>query len=254
MAADLVSVIMPVFNSELYVSEAIRSVLGQSHENLELLVIDDASTDYSLKLIHSFQDERLRYIELAENVGAGEARNQGIRLAKGRYIAFIDSDDVWIRDKLTKQIRFMKEEKASLSYTDYFLMNGESRFTHLVRCPEQVDLRMMKKNNYIGCLTAIYDAQILGKMCMPERRKRQDWALWLDILGKTDRALGLGIPLAAYRKTRHSLSRNKFKLVGENYRFYREVLGYNAFVSMICLMRFLWSHFRYKIAAVKSID
>jgi hypothetical protein len=112
----------------------------------------------------------------------------------------------------------------------------------------------MKKNNYIGCLTAMYDTLELGKVFMPDMRKRQDWALWLAILEKTDRAWGLQIPLAAYRRTENSLSRNKFGLMHENYRFFNEVLGYNALVSGMYFIRFLYAYSWYKITSVKSID
>ena len=254
MANELVSVIMPVFNAEAHVAEAISSVLNQSYERLELIIIDDASTDESFKIINGIQDSRLKCIRLEKNGGAGVARNEGIRSAKGRYIAFIDADDLWLKEKLEKQLEFMRESKASLSYTDYYLMNEDSKFTHHVSCLPYVDRCSMLKNNYIGCLTAIYDTRELGKMFMPERRKRQDWALWLEILNQVDRAYGLQIPLAAYRQTSNSLSRNKLRLMRENFIFYREVLGYNVIVSGVLFIRFLGAYFWYKITSVKSID
>ena len=254
MANELVSVIMPVYNAEAFVAEAINSVLNQSYERLELLVIDDASTDESMKIINDIRDPRLNCIYLDKNGGAGVARNKGIRLAKGRYIAFIDADDLWLREKLEKQLEFMRESKASLSYSDYYLMNEDSKFTHHVASPPWLDRASMLKNNYIGCLTAIYDTRELGKIFMPERRKRQDWALWLDILNKVDRAYGLQIPLAAYRQSSNSLSRNKLKLIRENFRFYREVLGYNRIAATVRFIRFLGAYSWYKINSVKSID
>jgi glycosyltransferase involved in cell wall biosynthesis len=254
MADDLVSVIMPVYNAQRHVSEAIRSVLDQSHERFELIIIDDASTDDSLKRINDFRDRRIRPIVLTENGGAGKARNEGILMAEGRYIAFIDADDIWMEDKLASQIRFMQKENIAFSYTDYFLMNDVSRISHRVWSPSCVDFKKMRKNNYIGCLTAMYDIRELGKIYMPERRKRQDWALWLDILRNTDKAMGLQIPLAAYRKTYNSLSGKKLTLIGENYRFFREVLGYNPVRSGLCLIQFLLAYSGYKITSVKSID
>lgn len=254
MANDLVSVIMPVYNAESHVAEAINSVLHQSHHNLELIAVDDASTDASFKKISDIRDHRLKCIRLEINGGAGKARNEGIRLASGRFVAFIDADDIWLKEKLSLQTAFMKEKDLALSYTDYYLMNEESTFTHRVSSLPSVDSRTMKRNNYIGCLTAMYDTTGLGKMYMHERRKRQDWALWLEILSKTDRAMGLQTPLAAYRKTKNSLSRNKLSLMRENYQFYREALGYNALVSGICFARFLCAYSRYKMTSVKSID
>ena len=254
MTSDLVSVIMPVFNAEKHVSEAIESVLNQSHDNLELIIVDDASSDGSLKRIRGFDDPRIMCIELKENSGAGKARNKGIEAARGRYIAFIDADDIWLKDKLRLQIEFMSSENATLAYSDYFLMNEESKFTHKVISPAEVDHKKMLKNNYIGCLTAIYDTKILGKKYMPNRRKRQDWALWIDILSKTDRAVAVGIPLAAYRKTGNSLSSNKWGLMQENYRFYKEFLGYGTLKSGISFAQFLVAYSWYKMTSVKSID
>lgn len=254
MTDSLVSVIMPVFNKEQYVSEAIDSVLGQSHGDLELLVIDDASSDDSLERILGFRDPRLKCIQRKENGGAGIARNEGIRKARGRYIAFIDADDVWLEEKLARQLRFMQDEKAVFSYTDYYLMDEQGRLTSRVFSPSRVDLGTMKKNNYIGCLTAMYDARALGKAFMPDRRKRQDWALWLDLLRRTDHALGLQTPLAAYRITKSSLSRDKLSLVRENYLFFKEVLGCNDLVSALYFTRFLFAYSLHKITSIKSID
>ena len=254
MTGELVSVIMPVFNKERHVSEAIRSVLGQTHENLELLVIDDASGDDSLERINDFKDPRIQCLRRVENGGAGKARNDGIRRARGRYIAFIDADDIWLEDKLAEQILFMKQENCPFTYTDYYLMDEESRFTRRVSSPPRVNRKKMKRNNYIGCLTAMYDTSALGKVYMPERRKRQDWALWLDLLERTDRALGLQLPLAGYRISNDSLSRNKWGLIRENYRFFREVLGYSSLVSGICFVRFMLAYALYKITSIKSID
>ncbi len=254
MNNELISVVMPVYNKEKNVSEAIASVLGQSHENLELLVIDDASEDDSLERIKDFKDPRLHCLRRAENGGAGKARNEGIQKARGRYIAFIDADDIWLEDKLAEQIRFMRNENCPFTYTDYYLMDENSRFTHRVSSPSWVDRKKMKKNNYIGCLTVIYDTHALGKVYMPERRKRQDWALWLLLLDRTDRAMGLGLPLAAYRISNDSLSRKKWGLIRENYRFFKEELGYSSLVSGISFLRFLFAYSLHKITSVKSID
>jgi len=254
MANNLVSVIMPVYNAESHVAEAISSVLRQSHQNLELITVDDASTDDSFKIISTIRDQRLKCVRLKNNSGAGKARNEGIRMAKGRFIAFLDADDLWLEEKLSAQIELMEQTGVALSYTDYYLMDGESKFTHRVSSPPSLNYRTMKKNNYIGCLTAMYDTSIVGKMYMPERRKRQDWALWLEILSKSDRSMSLQIPLAAYRRTDNSLSRNKLSLMVENYRFYREVLGYNTLVASIFFARFLCAYLWYKMTSVKSID
>ena len=145
MANNLVSVIMPVYNAESHVAEAINSVLRQSHQNLELIAVDDASTDDSFKIIDNIRDQRLKCVRLKKNSGAGKARNEGIRMAKGRFIAFLDADDIWLEEKLSAQIELMRQTGVALSYTDYYLMDGESKFTHRVSSPPSLNYRTMKK-------------------------------------------------------------------------------------------------------------
>ena len=254
MANDLVSVIMPVFNAESHVAEAINSVLNQSHENLELIAVDDASTDNSFKILSDIRDDRLKCIRLEKNGGAGKARNEGIRLAKGRFIAFIDADDIWLKEKLHAQIKSMQETNVAFSYTDYYLMNEESKLTHRVSSLPSVNYQTMKRNNYIGCLTAMYDCEILGKMYMPERRKRQDWALWLSILKKIGHTKGIQEPLAKYRIRENSISNNKTALLKYNYLIYSEFLKYSRLKSMFRMGVFLKEHFFVKKNRVSSLN
>jgi len=231
---DLVSVIMPTYNSSATLQRSVDSILNQTYTNIELLITDDCSKDNTADLIRSIAeaDSRVHPTLLTSNFGPGYARNDAIKRAKGRYIAFCDSDDRWFPDKLEKQIAFMNEKQCALSYTSYLVCDENDNDVGIVVAPERIDLSMLKRDNKIGCLTAIYDTQLLGqKYYMPTLRKRQDWALFLTILMKCGVACGITYPLAYYRITTDSVSSNKFSLVKYNVRVYQQILGYSKFKS-----------------------
>nr|QQZ01598.1 glycosyl transferase [Streptomyces sp.] len=232
-AVPLVSVVMPVYNSAATLGAAIRSVLTQTHSDLELLVTDDKSSDGSMDLLMEFarQDERVRPESAPEQGGAGRARNLAIERARGDYVAFLDSDDMWLPKKLERQTDFAATADAPLTFTSYYKMDadhdGESTdFVpngRVIRAREHVDYRAMLVQDHIGALTAMYDRTVLGTRLMPEMRKRQDYALWLSIMRDGHDARGLPEPLAVYRAHRAgSLSSNKLSLVQYNWALYRE--------------------------------
>ncbi|MER6230988.1 glycosyltransferase family 2 protein [[Kitasatospora] papulosa] len=229
----LVSVVMPVYNSAATLGAAVRSVLTQTHSDVELLVTDDQSTDGSLDLLHEFaaQDERVLPRSAPEQGGAGRARNLAIERARGDYVAFLDSDDMWLPEKTEKQLAFAAEGDAPLTFTSYFKMDadyaGESTDWvpngRVIRARAHVDYRAMLVQDHIGALTAMYDRNVLGARFMPEMRKRQDYALWLSIMREGFDARGLVEPLAVYRAAQAgSLSSNKLSLVKYNWSLYRE--------------------------------
>lgn len=230
---DLVSVIMPTYNAGKYLADSINSILNQSYKNLELLITDDASTDpTTLQLLQKFasKDNRVDILYLKENHGAGYARNQSIERAKGRYIAFCDSDDRWTTDKLEKQIAFMKEKKCALSCASYIIFDGETEEEiGFCTAPKKITYSMMKRDNKVGCLTAIYDVQMLGrKFFMPTIRKRQDWALFLQIIRECKVCYAYpNKPLAYYCMRRNSISSNKMSLMKYNIAVYKEILGFH---------------------------
>ncbi|MFC1405694.1 MULTISPECIES: glycosyltransferase family 2 protein [Streptacidiphilus] len=229
----LVSVVMPVYNSASTLGASIRSVLAQTHADLELLVTDDASSDDSMDLLMEFarQDERVLPQAAPERGGAGRARNLAIERARGDYVAFLDSDDLWLPDKLQRQIAFAATAGAPLTFTSYYKVDAEhdgegADFIpngRVVRARERVDYRAMLTQDHIGALTAMYDRTVLGTRLMPEMPKRQDYALWLSILRDGTAARGLAEPLAVYRSRRAgSLSSNKLSLIPYNWALYRE--------------------------------
>ena len=235
MGQELVSVIMPTFNSGKFLSASIESILAQTYQNLELLITDDASTDSeTLRLINEFaeRDSRVKVERLAGNHGPGYARNQSIKRAQGRYIAFCDSDDRWMPEKLERQIKFMTEKGCALTCTSYIVCDANDQETGVVIAPARITLGMMKRDNKVGCLTAVYDTHLLGrKFYMPELRKRQDWALFLSILMQQQPAYALTEPLAYYRRRSNSVSSNKLSLIKYNVNVYQSILGFSKLKS-----------------------
>jgi len=221
-----VSVIMPLYNAQAYLADAIESVLSQTFHVWELLIVDDASTDDSLMIAKAYagNDTRIRVIEQKENGGAAVARNRGIEEARGRYIAFLDCDDMWMPQKLEKQVAFMQQHDIALSYTGYYsISEEEGKIIKEIGVPSRTDYHELLKQNTIGCLTAMYDSRELGKVFMPDLRKRQDYALWLKILKQIPCAMGIEEPLAYYRIRKNSLSANKIRSSLYNWKMYREV-------------------------------
>ena len=241
---NLVSVIMPSYNSAEFIAESIDSVIAQSYQDWELLICDDVSTDNSRDIIREYaaRDKRIKLIELSENSGAAVARNTSIQASKGRFIAFLDSDDLWREDKLEKQTVFMKQHNVVLSYTYYSVIDEQGQDTGKVMMPAgRLTYKDLLKSNQIGCLTAIYDAGKIGKVEMPLIRKRQDFALWLRILKKGHLAVCLHENLALYRNRTNSISSNKFDLVKYNWRLYRQVEAFSIFKSAYYLA---WNIYR----------
>ncbi|EPT9256083.1 glycosyltransferase family 2 protein [Vibrio alginolyticus] len=221
----LVSVIMPTYNSTGTVVESIQSVLSQTYKNWELIIVDDRSTDNTWQVIQTYADkyDNIRVYQNKENLGAGASRNFAIKKAKGRFIAFLDSDDLWTEDKLAEQIPFMLENNYPLTYTHYSRFTSEEELS-VVTAPEYTTYKKLMYSNVIGCLTAVYDTRALGKRYMPLIRKRQDMGLWLDILKDTPKAYCLPKPLAKYRMD-SGMTANKFSVLSYQWKFYRDVVG-----------------------------
>ncbi len=217
----LVSVIMPTFNCASFIGRSIESVLNQTFDNFELIIIDDLSTDSTKEVVLPYLvDKRVLFLRNERNLGGAEARNRAIKQASGKYIAFLDSDDLWSEDKLEKQIKFMQETGAGFTYTGYSTMTEDSQVIDRIEVPSKVNFDRMLKHNYIGCLTAIYDTRPFGKIYMPLVRKRQDFALWLELLKKFEFAYGLQENLGFYRVRASSLSSSKL----DAFKFYWKIL------------------------------
>lgn len=211
--SDLVSIITPVHNAESYLMQTVESALNQTYKNFEIVLVDDASKDFSRGLIKKYEklDNRVTSVLLDENVGVANARNEGIRKAKGRYIAFLDSDDIWLETKLEEQIKFMKEKDIAFSHTAYeFIDENGEKFGKPIEVDDCIDYTDLLKLNSIGCLTVVIDRDKVQKIDMPKIR-HEDYATWLSILKQGHKAYGINKVLALYRRTSTSLSGNKVK-------------------------------------------
>jgi len=233
---EKVSVITPTYNSEAYISETINSILNQSHKNLEIILIDDASTDGTRDILDKYKrsDPRIVTIFLKKNSGSGLARNKGIEKATGRFLAFVDSDDYWHKDKLKNQLEFMRSNSYSFTYTRYALINESGSLEKESNvAPKQCNYFRLLIQNCIGCSTVVIDADLLGKEYMPDLRNRQDWGLWLKYIRKSKKAFRLQESLTYYRLRKNSISSNKLKLFKFHWQIYHQVEGYNIFTSLL---------------------
>ena len=242
---DLVSIIMPTYNSSRFVLKSIRSVQNQTYENWKLLISDDCSSDNTVELVGRIiaDDPRVKLFRLEKNGGAGVARNNSIEMATGRYIAFCDSDDQWKPEKLEKQLAFIKEHDLAVCYSSYDKIDEEGNSLGMVTCLPKLTYHDMLRNNYVGCLTAMYDTQKLGKQFMPIIRKRQDWALWLKILKQCGEARGIQEPLSIYRDRAGSISSNKIEMLKYNWVIFYDVEKLGALRSCWCMVEFMWHYF-----------
>lgn len=244
----LVSIITPTYNSSKYIGETIESIQAQTYKNWELLITDDCSVDGSRDIIRTYMDKdpRIKLFTLDSNKGAGVARNNSIKEAKGRFIAFCDSDDRWTPDKLEKQLKFMVGNNFTLTYTSYLTCSEKGVINGIVNCLPEITRLKIIRDNGIGCLTAIYDKDKIGKVYMPEYRKRQDWCLWIDIISKTVPAKGLDECLAIYRLQTDSVSSGKIGLLKYNYDVYNKHLKHNPIASALMLGGFFLPYYFYK--------
>jgi teichuronic acid biosynthesis glycosyltransferase TuaG len=231
MQQDLVSVIMPTYNASAYLALSIDSILHQTYSNFELIITDDCSTDEeTLKILANYEarDKRIQVFHLTRNQGAGIARNNSISHANGQFIAFCDSDDLWAPNKIELQVKFMRRHHCALCCSSYIICDKDGREVGIRHTPARITYTMMKHDNRIGCLTAVYDVKELGrKFYFPALRKRQDWGLFLQIIQQCHVAYAITAPLAYYRVRSRSLSRNKLSLVHYNIMVYRTILGYS---------------------------
>lgn len=224
------SIVMPAFNAELTLAESIQSVLGQTLGSFELLIVDDCSTDGTRDLILSFAaaDQRIRPIFLQENGGVASARNAAIRCAEGRYIAFLDADDIWLENKLVRQLDAFSQG-ADVVYSDFvrFHKDGSEK---IVVSPDGVDFKKLLRGNCIGNLTAAYDVSKLGKF-FQESIGHEDYLMWLQIFRKGVKSKRVPEKLAMYRVLNTSVSGNKIKAVGWTWNIYRNKIGLGLFSS-----------------------
>jgi glycosyltransferase involved in cell wall biosynthesis len=223
----VVSVITPVFNASATLAETVASVRAQSREDWEMILIDDGSTDASLALARDLAagDARIQVLAMGENQGPAGARNAGIRAARGRYITFLDADDLWRPEKLAVQIGYMERTGAPFTFAALDRIDEAGRRLGTIGVPARVDHARLLKGNVIPCQTAAFDRAHYGRAEMPPLPRRQDYGLWLKLLERGGEAHGLPEVLADWRMRPGSLSANKVKAAAGTWQVYREVAG-----------------------------
>lgn len=230
---ELISIIMPSYKTAQYISETIDSVRSQTYQNWELIIIDDCSPDNSNEIIEKYEDPRIRLVKNEKNLGAALSRNYGLREAKGRYIAFIDSDDTWHFDKLERQLKFMHDNNYSFTYTDYQISKNGILEDFVRIAPMKINKRRILDYCYCFTSTVMYDAEKVGLIQIEDLKKNNDYAMWIKALEKND---GYRFPmnLATYNKHDNSISSgSKLKLVKYHYILFHKGLGKNAVLSII---------------------
>lgn len=220
----LVSIIMPSYNTAKYIADSIESVINQTYTDWELIIVDDCSTDNTDDIVKQFDDKRIIYLKNEKNSGAAVSRNRALKAAKGRWIAFLDSDDLWYPQKLEKQIGFMKENGYSFSYTNYIEIDeGSNPNGRCITGPKHISKFGMYNYCWPGCLTVMYDADTVGLVQIADIKKNNDYAMWLKVCRKTECHL-LNQVLAEYRRGRTgSVSSHSVKtMIKWHYRLFRE--------------------------------
>jgi len=243
VSEPLISVITPAYNCAAYIEQTIDSVLAQTLSELEIIIIDDASTDDSLQLLNRLaaRDERLRILSAMHNSGQAACRNRGVREARGRYIAFIDADDVWLPDKLARQLEFMREHSLPFCFCGYGTIDENSQvMIPDLKIPACTEYYRLLKSNTICVSSVVYDRELMEDIIMPERpRRREDLISWLAVSQRLDGWLyGLPQPLCMIRRLPGSSSSNKLRALRWQWAVYREVVGLGMLRSLYYLVNF----------------
>lgn len=237
----LISIIMPAYNSEKYIADAIVSVINQTYTYWELIVIDDGSNDNTLSIAKNYaiNDDRIVVYKNDVNKGVSATRNHGIAIAKGEWIAFLDSDDKWISNKLEKQLSYARQTGAEFIFTGASFINEESEpFNGVFSVPNKVDYKRLRCHNVISCSSVLIKKDLFKSFKMERDDIHEDYAVWLKILRTGICAYGIDEPLLIYRLTAKSKSGNKLKSIVMTYKVFRHI-GLNSFASVYFTIRHL---------------
>lgn len=242
---EMVSVVMPTYNCASFIQEAVESVVAQTYPSWELIIVDDCSTDNTKAVLAPYLAKypNIHYTFLEKNSGPAVARSEALKQVKGDYVAFLDSDDLWTPNKLSLQIDFMKQKKVPFSATGYELIGEDGTSKGIALLPPQKTNydKMLRLSCPVGNLTIMYDRRIIGDQQVPSIKKRNDFALWLQILHKTDACYGMPNVLGKYRVRKSSISRNKLTLLSYHWDLYYHIekLGVVKSVWYICCWVFI---------------
>lgn len=240
---DLVSIITPAYNCENLIGETILSVINQTYPYWELIIVDDCSSDKTCEVINEYMrnDSRIKLYKLYENSGAAIARNFALSKSKGRYIAYLDADDIWYEEKLEKQIYFMEKNVCGFSCVSYEVIDNEGNLKNKqIYMKDKLDYKGFLINNLLQTVGIMVDLNYVDKksLIMPNMKRRQDAATWLQILKQGNECYGLKVVLAKYRRTNGSLSSNKIKAMKGVWYLYRKVENLNLIFSLYCFVRY----------------
>ncbi len=232
---------MPSYKSAKFISHSINSVIKQTYKNWEMIIVDDMSPDNSNEIIGEYanKDNRIKLISLNKNSGPAVARNTGIENAKGRYIAFLDSDDIWLPIKLEKQLNFMRDNSLVITYGSYYIIDETGKRRGTRNAKPHIEYSDMLKSNHIGNLTGIYDSEKLGKYFM-DNVGHEDYTLWLKILKDVGGTKGMVEPLAEYRILTGSVSSNKLKAARWQWIIYRDIVNLNLYQRIYYIFWYLY--------------
>lgn len=249
MGDNLVSIITPIYNGEKYIKECIESVLNQSYKNIEMIIVDDGSTDNSKEIIEKYMKDNslIKYIKCNENKGISAARNRGIENAKGRFIAFLDADDLFYKDKIKKQMDFMLKNDYLFTYTSYDLIDENSlSLNKVILAKEYEEYKSLLKGNNIGCLTVMIDRLKIKGDIRFSNNSHEDYILWLSLLKNNTRAYGLNEVLSSYRKTSTSISHNKINAASWTWNIYRNIENLSLIKSIYYFINYAMNGIRKK--------
>lgn len=249
---ELVSIITPVYNCEKIIEETIDSVKGQTYKNWEMLLVDDCSTDKSGEIIRQMakKDSRIKYFRLNENLGAAVARNHALKQSTGRFVAYLDADDLWDKHKLEHQVKYMLENKYAFSCTDYEKIDEKGNsLNKIVKIPKKVDYNLFLRNTIIQTVGVMIDTKLTGKelLVMPNIRRRQDAATWCQLLKAGFDCYEVPERLSYYRVMSNSLSSNKFKAIKGTWYLYRKIEKLSLLQSCFCFVGYAFNAIKKRI-------
>lgn len=242
---NLVSIITPTYNSNKFLKETLDSIIAQTYKNWELIITDDGSTDNTLLILEEYskKESRINFYKSASNLGSGLARNNSIKIAKGRYITFIDSDDIWLPNKLLNHIKFMQKNNLVFSHASYGYINENGdRIKNIFKVSgSKIGYKDLLKRTEISCLTAIYDQFEIGKFYMSSDRRRQDYFLWLSILKAGHYSLGYNKVESFYRLHDGQVKKINFKFLIDHFTFLRQRQKLSVLTSFYYLLIYIYS-------------
>lgn len=254
---NLISIITPNYNCGRFIAQTIESVLAQTYTNWEMLIVDDCSTDDSVQIAQNYaaKDSRIKVIQNEKNSGAAISRNKAIELAQGEFVAFLDSDDLWMPDKLEKQIAFMRENNCDFSFTEYEHIDEENHsLLKVAKTIKRLTYKKMMFHCFPGCLTVMYNQNVVGKVYAKDIKKNNDNALFYPVLKKCKNARGIPECLGLYRIRKGSISRNKFKMIKPYITVLHDFEKHSLLLSYFCVATHFLIKILFKYKSIKPED